>query len=170
VVVVDSNVAENNLFFTTFRLRDLADVAKLNAEDAHGQLSVIEKADLYLQTLTKFLVWGFRLSGCAEFQGKEKWNQYRQSATTENLHALLLSLFAPFPDGAARDNHLLGWFVRVTSRKEGGSFVSLGDLRHTLVHFVYAMRVVTFEELTRNPNLNYKSERRAQILSMVRMR
>jgi len=148
-------------------------VVKLADSDDHGHLAVVESKDVYLQTLTKYIIWIQRLSSMPDVPEQRHGQQvitYAANPTTDNLHLLLRALFAPFATSTERSSHSMAWFVRITSRREGGSFVSLAELRHRLVHLVYSMRLMTFNELSLNPQIAYTSVERNHILASVRMR
>ena len=148
-------------------------MVKLTDQDDHGHLAVVESQEAYLKSTTKFLIWMYRLSSVPDVPEQRHRLQminFSNNPSINNLHLLLLAVFAPFPTSTERKNHPLAWFVRLTSRREGGSYISLADLRHLLVHLIYAMRLVTFNELTLTPDIAYTSTERATILSTVRMR
>ena len=151
----------------------MIDIASFQDNAQHGQFGVVEDLATYLKTCAAFLLFLFRMRN---LQGdglpetlKDPLEDFVAQPSSLTLHTFLLALFAPFTSATARTAHPMAWFVLLTARREGGSFVTLTEIRHTLVHLIFLIRLTTFHQLTLNPEIAYSSITRRNIMKMVRM-
>lgn len=84
----------------------------------------------------------------------------------DTLQALLRELFAPFDPVAAqaRDEHPLGFWLRMWVLKQCGTLRTADEINHALVHLRFFARLLCFAEIQANP------ERQEEILKMIKLK
>jgi len=87
-------------------------------------------------------------------------------ATVNDLHLLLVAVFAVFHVAPERDDHITANFVKFSVNKREGGFIALSTLIHQLVHIIHMVRLVAFEEL----GALHDDQDREEVLQIIRIR
>lgn len=153
------------------RVHDLRDLKAYHAGTYHGVFCPVssKSSRIYLRTTTNFLIFLCRLVDREPLKVSENLRPllpaFRDSPTTDSLHALLIGILKPFGNGSESHRHAAALFVKLNAKTSDGVW-SVTKVSHTLVALIHSARLAVYEELKRVAPL-YPSPQRDAVLQMT---